>query len=298
MGGAWRTLAGIAINQSNYPLRIIDNYRIGRAEAERLVGLMSRLSRATLSKIPGVSARRVEGLRFAALLLDRVLAATRPQAVVFSANGMREGRFFKGLAPAMRRLEPLIGACLALARTSPRFGIGGDELAAWLRPLYPGGEGDGERLRLAACHLSDIAWSEHPDHRADIAFMRVLHLPFTGLGHADRAFLALSVRSRYGGGAADDGGVSALLDERRRDEARGLGVALRLAYTLSGGVSGVIETCRLKLSADRLRLVVPASGAFFSGEVIERRLQAVGRVLGLRVAIEPSGSSRAKRRRG
>ena len=296
VGGAWRTLANISINQANYPLRVIDSYRIPRADAERLVGLMSQLSRATLSKIPGVSSRRVDGLRFAALLLDRVLAATRPKVVVFSANGMREGRFFKSLSPAMRRVDPLLGACLAQVRNSRRFGIGGKELAAWLKPLFPGRDRDAERLRLAACHLSDIAWSEHPDHRADIAFERILHLPFTGLGHADRAFLALSVGSRYGRGVVDHPVVSALLDESRRDEARGLGVALRLAYTVSGGVAGVIGQSRLKRSGHTLTLVVPANRPLFSGDVIERRLQSAARVFGLKASIAPSRAKRRSRR--
>ena len=288
VGGAWRTLASVSINQANYPLRILDNYRIGRADAERLVGVMSRLSKATLSKIPGVSARRVDGLRFASLLLDRVLAATRPKSVVFSANGMREGRFFKGLSPAMRRVDPLLGACLAQVRSVHRFGIGGEELAAWLKPLFRGSDRQAERLRLAACYLSDIAWSEHPDHRANIAFERILHLPFTGLEHADRAFLALSVRSRYGSGgnALDHPVVTALLDESRREEARVIGVALRLAYTVSAGVAGVIGQSRLKRDGHTVTLIVPKKRPLFAGDVIERRLNALARVLGLKAALK------------
>ena len=52
-------------------------------------------------------------------------------------------------------------------------------------------------LRTAACHLSDISWNDHPDYRAEQAYIRVLHLPAPGMSHRERAILAMTLAYRY-----------------------------------------------------------------------------------------------------
>ena len=52
-------------------------------------------------------------------------------------------------------------------------------------------------LRIAACHLSDISWNDHPDYRAEQAYIRVLHLPAPGMSHRERAILAMTLAYRY-----------------------------------------------------------------------------------------------------
>ena len=118
-------------------------------------------------------------------------------------------------------------------------------------------------MRLAACYLSDIAWSEHPDYRADIAFLRVLRMPLTGIDHVGRAFLALSVFTRYDGAAEGEVTRPAwlLLGEDELREAYLLGLGLRLAYTLSGGTA-LLRRVQLKADHGTLRLIVPVAAPF------------------------------------
>ena len=281
VGGAWRTVAGISINQSGYPLHILDNYTLGRDQAVALLGLIAGLGRRSLEKIPGVSRRRLDTLPMAALLLERLIEMTRPDRIVFSAHGMREGQFVSNLAPGARDEDPLLGACAELARRHPRSGIGGEELRDWTGPLFPGEDAEAARLRLAACHLSDIAWAEHPEYRGAIASQRVLHLPFAGLSHADRAMLALAVHFRYDRHAEIGPVARLLLDEDARARARLVGASLRLAHTLCGGIPGLLGRTALKAGKNRLTLILPAEGDVFGGEAIERRLQAVARALGV-----------------
>ena len=281
VGGAWRTLASISINQSGYPLHILDNYALGRDQAVALLGLIAGLGRRTLEKIPGVSRRRLDNLPMAALLLERLIEKTGPTRIVFSAQGMREGQFISSLAPGARGEDPLLGACAELARRNPRSGMSGEELRDWTGPLFPGEDAEAARLRLAACHLSDIAWAEHPDYRGTIAFQRVLHLPFAGLSHHDRAMLALSVHLRYDRHAGVDPVARLLLDEDAQARARVIGAALRLAHTMCGGIPGLLSGTVLKVGKKWLILDLPADGDVFGGEVIERRLQIVARALGL-----------------
>jgi exopolyphosphatase/guanosine-5'-triphosphate,3'-diphosphate pyrophosphatase len=108
-----------------------------------------------------------------------------------------------------------------------------------------------------------------------------LHLPFPGFSHEDRALLALSVHLRYDRHAEIGPVARLLLDEETRTRARVIGTSLRLAHTICGGIPGFLGRTALKVGKKRLTLVLPADGDTFDGEVIERRLQAVARTLGL-----------------
>ena len=286
VGGAWRTLASISINQSGYPLHILDNYTLGRDEALALLRLIAGLGRRTLDKIRGVSRRRLDTLPMAALLLERLIEKTLPARIVFSAQGMREGQFLSNLAPGARDEDTLLGACAELACRHPRSGVGGEELRDWTGPLFSGEDVEAARLRLAACHLSDIAWAEHPDYRGAVACQRVLHLPYAGLSHEDRAMLALSVHLRYDRHAEIGPVAHLLLGEDAQARARVIGTSLRLAHTICGGIPGFLGRTALKVEKKRLTLVLPADGDVFDGEVIERRLQAVARALGLEGSVK------------
>ncbi len=281
VGGAWRTLASISISQSGYPLHILDNYTLGRDQALALLGLIAGLGRRTLEKIPGVSRRRLGTLPMAALLLERLIEKTGPARIVFSAQGMREGQFVSNLAPGARDEDTLLDACAELARRHPRSGVGGEELRDWTGPLFAGEDGAAARLRLAICYLSDIAWAEHPDYRGAVAYQRVLHLPFAGLSHEDRAMLALSIHLRYDRHAEIGPVARLLLDEESQARARLVGASLRLAHTICGGIPGLLNRTTLKAGKNRLTLTLPTDGDVFDGEVIERRLQVVARTLGL-----------------
>jgi len=54
-------------------------------------------------------------------------------------------------------------------------------LVAWTSGSLPWrGAGRIRRLRVAVCALSDIAWRDHPDLRAEESFRRLLQFPFIG----------------------------------------------------------------------------------------------------------------------
>ena len=108
-------------------------------------------------------------------------------------------------------------------------------------------------------------------------------MPFAGISHAERVFLATVLHTRYGG-AADDPvkePTRQLLDERAAAEVRTLGLALRLAYTLCGGTVDLLSEVRLGRYGDELVLEVPPADNLFLGETVQRRLDALGRSLGM-----------------
>lgn len=284
VGGSWRTLARVHMEQTRYPLHVIQQYAIGRRPAEDLARVLSRLGKRSLA---GLSRRRAEGLPYAAIVLERLLKQTRPDKVVFSAYGLREGHLFNQLKPAEQKKDPLLAACGDIAAVERRFGLLGPLLCDWLEPLFPLDGPAERRLRLAIALLSDIAWREHPDYRAAHAFTRMLHLPFGGIEHAERIIAALALAVRYGGDLElpEVMAVRAMLDEAQQSRAVVIGLGLRLAYSVSGATVELLSRTRLAADDARITLLLPPGEEAMNGEAVQRRLDALGRAVGKQTAV-------------
>ena len=282
VGGAPRAIARLHMEQTEYPLHIIHRYTLNRRDAEGFLDVISRQSRKSLERITSISRRRLEVMPLAALVLRKLITIGAPQRVVFSALGLREGYAY-GLIPTENRVaDPLIAAYMAVGRRQSRFRLDGEQLQEWAAPLFPN-LSDTARLRhRAVSWLSDLAWSEHPDYRAKQAFLRSLTMPFAGSTHSDRVFVATALHARYGGSADDpvkEASLS-LLDDKGAQEARTLGLALRLAYTLCAGTIELLSEVSLRRAGSTLVLEVPSESSLFVGETVQRRLDAVARSLG------------------
>jgi exopolyphosphatase / guanosine-5'-triphosphate,3'-diphosphate pyrophosphatase len=282
VGGAARAIARLHMEHTHYPLHIIHHYTIARSEAEAFFDIIARLSRKSLERIMTISRKRLEVVPLAALILRRLIAEIAPQRVVFSAYGLREGYASGLVPPAERNPDPLIAACIKIARTESRFPPEGDRLLEWTAPLFPNLSERSRRLHQAACWLGDFAWLEHPDYRAQEAFTRSLRLPYAAMTHPERVFVASVLHTRYGGGADDPvrEPTRALLDTQAPGRVRTLGLALRLAYALTGGRIGLLAQTWLGRDRGTLVLDVPATYGLFGGETVQRRLDAVARSIG------------------
>jgi exopolyphosphatase / guanosine-5'-triphosphate,3'-diphosphate pyrophosphatase len=283
VGGASRAIARLHMEHTRYPLHIVHHYTLARAEAEDFFEIIGRLSRKSLERITTISKKRLEMVPLAALVLRRLIGVAAPRQVTFSAFGLREGYAY-GLIPEDERgSDPLIAAAIAIARTESRFAPDGDRLHQWTAPLFPDLSKRSRRLHRAASWLADVAWTEHPDYRAEQAFTRALRMPFAAITHSDRVFVAATLHTRYGGSADDPvrDATRPLLDAQAAAELRTLGLALRLAYTVSGGVIELLADTRLGREGNSLVLEVPQTDDLFGGETVQRRLDAVARSLGL-----------------
>lgn len=292
VGGAWRTLARIHMDQIKYPLHVIHQFRIGRRQAEDLARVLSRLGKRSLANLPR---RRAEILPCASIVLERLLRVTRPETVVFSAFGLREGHLYNQLSPAEQRRDPLLAACADIAETEQRFALLGPMLSGWLEPLFPEDGPAERRLRQAICLLSDIAWREHPDYRAAHAFIRVLHLPIAGIDHDERVVAALALNARYGGHleGPDIQPVLGMIADAQLQRAVVTGYALRLAYSVSGATAELLSRTALRREDRKLTLLLPPGEQAMHGEAVQRRLDALGKALGLATAVSEADIRRA-----
>jgi exopolyphosphatase/guanosine-5'-triphosphate,3'-diphosphate pyrophosphatase len=288
VGGAWRALARIHIAQTAYPLNMVHHYTIGREEARDLAVVVSTVGRRVLERLPGAPRRRFDDLPFAAVVLRRLLRVTGARRVVFSASGLREGWFMRRMPAAIREQDPLLSAAQEMAARHGRDPSLPPALLDWTAPLFAQESADALRLREAACWMSDIGSHDHPEFRSEQAFLRVLRQPGVGLDHHARAFLAIVIALRYeadvNAGFLDP--ARQLLEVTTARRAETLGIALRLAYTLSAGTKDLLAGTRLRIQGGQLVLLLRANSGVFAGESVIRRLGGLAQTLGLEAVAE------------
>lgn len=284
VGGAWRALARIHIAQVGHPLAMVHHYTISRDAARELGGLVATATRKALERLPGAPRRRLDDLPYAATALRRLLRAVNPERVVFSASGLREGWFMRQLPEEARAQDPLLSAARELAARHGRDLALPPSLLAWTAPLFPQETRAQRRLREVLCWLSDVGSHDHPEFRAEQAFLRVFRQPSLALDHRERAFLALGVALRYEAeaGAPFLRPARLLLDAELAHRAEILGIALRLAYTLSAGTDRILRGTSLRTEGGWLVLGLKTDSGVFVGESVTRRLERLATALRLR----------------
>ncbi len=290
VGGTWRALARLHMEQTRYPLRIMQGYTIPTRDAIQFCESVRRAKK--IAAIPGieeVARARREALPYGAVVLERLLREVQPSAVVFSVYGVREGLLYDLLSPHERAKDPLLSFCEEFALQRSRSLAHALELCDWTDQLF---EKDGpdetpqeRRLRHAACLVSDIAWRVHPDYRGEQSLDKIAYAAMSGIDHAGRIFLGLTVFFRHAGaqGSGADGLPEELLsriDRRLLKRARIIGSALRAAHMVSIGMPGIIDETRLSYRGDKLILTLPRQHADLDGERLRRRFESLAAVLG------------------
>jgi exopolyphosphatase/guanosine-5'-triphosphate,3'-diphosphate pyrophosphatase len=111
---------------------------------------------------------------------------------------------------------------------------------------------------------------------------QILLAPFSGVDHPGRLFLARVGYHRHEGRGEPEmlGNLSGFITEREHERALVLGLALRLAFTLSGATMGMLPRTRFEVTKNGLTLSVPKKYEALIGEVVGKRLAALARALG------------------
>ena len=280
IGGSWRALARALQSRTKHPLPIIHGYRLDRRE---LVDHLTELVHLPARKLPhSIPSHRRAGLPFAAAAMLAVMKAVRPSRVVFSGFGLREGILLELLEePADQEVSPLLEATASLEPANRPFVGNPDTIASWIQPiLRDAGFVNKNREFLAACaRLVDLAWNEHPEHRARYAFDRVALRPLLPVSQAIRIRLALALHARYTGAAVTGRmrSIAQLIPDSHARWSRIVGLALRLAMTIGGGATRTLETCQLELRGGVLTLTLPQC---LDALVVRARLKTLAQALG------------------
>lgn len=287
VGGAWRAIGHMEVQRNNYPLHVLHGFTVDADRMRDVASAIAGMSRASLEQAQGISRERIAVLPLAAQILRQLIDAARPGRVIISAYGLREGLLYDYLPKETRRQDPLIAACGAVAATSGRFPEQSEPLMQWMEPLFPEESAAERRLRHAAVLLSDSGWRTHPDYRAEQAFLDVARGPIVGLDHNERARLALMVYARYSKQRpqGQTARILELMSAAEAERAFQVGLALRLALTISGGVATLLQGVAVSREGNRLVLRAVPDAAHLLGHVVQRRLEALARSMSLNAEI-------------
>ncbi|MEO1679480.1 MAG: Ppx/GppA phosphatase family protein [Pseudomonadota bacterium] len=283
VGGGWRALARVHAARCEHRLSVVHGYEVAGGDLWTLAKKVARMSRGEIAELPDVPGRRVRTLAASSLVMWRVLKTLRPDRVVFSALGVREGWLYSQLDAEDRALDPLLEGAQTIGLPMARVPAFPAALARWTDTLFEDETLQQRRLRLAACALTDIAWRDAQKLRAQETFRRLLHFPFIGIGHDERAFLALAIRARYGG-KPDEAALSqiaGLLSDNHIRRAYILGRALLLGHRFSASVPGILSRSRLRIGPKSVVLEVEDEVPAPDSEAVQSRLRQLARAAGL-----------------
>ena len=286
VGGTWRNVAMLHMEETKYPLHITHGYSIGAAEAVKFCDLMAKGGKLKNTDISRVSAARREVMPLGALLLKLVIERLGVQEVVFSVHGIREGLLYALLPKTERARDPLLAYCedyAVLRSRSPRHG---HELCVWTDQLFAAAavkeSAEQRRLRHAVCLMSDISWRAHPDYRGAQSVDLIARASLSGVDHAGRVFVALAVCYRHIGNdplSPADATLLPLLTPPEQKRAQLVGFAIRAVHMLSAGAPGIIHRTPVTAEGKKLVLTIPKDLAVLMGERLRRRYAQVAELL-------------------
>ncbi len=289
VGGSWRAIARLHMEQTSYPLHVTHGYAIPTEEAIVFCEFLRKTKKLSgLSGFEELAKARREVLPYGALVLERLLKALNPSQVIFSVFGIREGLIYSLLPAHERRKDPLLSFCAEYASLRSRSIEHAWELCKWTDPLFepPGPKETPEerRLRYAACLISDIGWREHPDYRGEQSLNLLAHAGLSGIDHPGRVFMALAIFYRHTGASQEHAAelserLKSLVTKRAQKRARIIAAAIRTAHMLSVGVPGVIDEAPLSYDGDRLVLTIPKTYAGLDGERLRRRFDTLAQLV-------------------
>jgi len=296
VGGAWRGLAKHYFERFSYPIRIIHAFALEADTVRDFVRQVGRTSQGDVDKLKGISSRRRHNAPYSARLLGALIDRLRPDRVMFSAYGLREGVRFERMEDRLRLADPLLEHCRRIGLGGARAPFDGEDLADWALQAFDAPPAP-DRLSRAAAWLSDLSGYDHPDYRGHHAAARALHLASAGIDHGERVFLAAATYARYHGFGMESaiGPAVELIDDDVRRKATALGMAFRLAHAIEpgGGSNGLRGHFTLKRTPDTLLLVASGVDPSVLGETARRRLASLARALEVEHAVVEDQSAAA-----
>jgi exopolyphosphatase / guanosine-5'-triphosphate,3'-diphosphate pyrophosphatase len=161
----------------------------------------------------------------------------------------------------------------------------GEELFAWTSQLMKSTHleetPEEERLRHAACLLSDVGWRAHPDYRGEQSLNLIANAAVIGVDHPGRAFLALAASYRHLSGDQEVGPhLRSLVPARMLDRARILGAAMRVAYIVSAAMPGVLPRAPMVCQKGKVLLTLAPDLASLNSDRLQNRMKQFSRLIG------------------
>ncbi len=294
VGGSWRAIARLDMERSDYPLKVLHEYRMTPDSLRETLAWIERSDPSALRQHTGTSSERMELVPLAAEVLAQLVDIFHPREIDVSSYGIREGLLYEHMPQRLRARDPLIESCRFSEAASARIPGFGKKLYGFLLPLYKGASPERLRLVKAACLLHDVTWRAHPDYRAEACFDNATRANLGGLDHPGRVFLGLALLHRYknsrGGSRLEP--VFRLLDDDAIRDAEVLGKAMRFGAMFSIGDPSEAGELRHQRRKGVLELVLQPKGVTLFGEVAQARFASLASALKVTTKITVARKSR------
>ena len=287
IGGSWRAIAKIHMQRTQYPLKIIQGYKVKSKKIKKTLEFIQDSSFITKYDEINISADRLELLPLSARLLEIIIDELQIKTLTFSSFGVREGFLYHNLSEAEKKKDPLIEAAKFFEKKETRFPNMSKHTFKWISPLYENLPRKTKRVILAATKLHDIAWIAHPDYKMEMCLELVTRSNISGLSHKERVFLAMILLFRHKAKPEKvfNSKLFKIVSKKKRKIALVIGKGLKLASTFFGEKS-LFDKIDFRLKAHEVELRFQSKIDFINGEVVERRIQELNKALKLCVTVD------------
>lgn len=292
VGGTWRAMAVVAMEDRDYPLTDPHGFELPLAEARELAAMVAATNPADLKASPRISTMRSGSLPNAGLLLTSLLNRIEPTKIVFSSWGLREGVLFDELEDYARKQDPLLAGVSEFSASRGCPPVLATRVAGWTVGAVPEGSQGSERLRLSATMLALASMQIEPNLRRDIAMDWALHKRWIALDACGRAMMAAAV-SANGNRCDVPDPLRELASEEQIEEAICWGLAIRLCRRLGGRSNKTFEVSNLQTASGQLILSIEKSHQALFGIPSEKDMELLADRLGLEPVVrilEASGA--------
>lgn len=289
IGGTWRALAKILQRKNEYPLHMVQGYRVDPKDLHKLCETIidGDLSDKLMGEV-GSSRRAL--LPYGAASMLALLEKGAFESVTFSALGLREGYLFGLLAEDQRAVDPLLDSVGVFNAIRARTPAVSKEIIEFTDKIVDAAQlletPRDSIVRKAACYLSDIGWRGHPDYRGEQSVGLVAYSAMAGIAHSERAFLAEALAVRYMGlkHESESQKLLALLDEHGVERARVVGAMLRFAYTACSAIEGILPQVRVLRTDDGVEFEFPSDGRLFDTQRMDTRAKHLTSTLNMPIS--------------
>lgn len=289
VGGTWRAMAVEAMHAADWPLSDPHGFEMSARDALAAAQRLAAADSDALLETPRLSAMRAGKLPDAARLLGALLRFLRPERLVFSAWGLREGLLFENAPSYAWASDPFLAGVTAFGAqhaVSPRLAT---RIAAWTADALPAAGRGEERLRLAGTTLALASMRVEPNLRLSHALDWALHKRWIGVGAEGRGAVAACL---YGNAAEPmPDRLRQIAPAELLDRAYGWGVATRLCRRLGAPSHAYLRDSTLTQEGGELVLRMDPAHAALFGPANARDLRRLGELLGCAFRFEASAMS-------
>lgn len=294
----WTANPGATLFLVGGSLRAFARHAIGRDKSliddphgfTMTAGAVLKLARSIVRKPPtdptmlmGVSGARAASLPDTAALLSVLVEHLKPEKLVFSSWGLREGVLFENSDPDLRDVDPLIAGTTTFAAARGVSLEQIESVVTWASGIAPTRSLASSSLHHAAVALCLASARIEPHLRGALARDWALRKRWVGLNSDDRYLLAAAILANANMTALmpQPLGISSDL----LHSARTWGLTVRLCRRFSALAPRVIALSSLKLDGGQLVLQASDEIAALIDENTRKDLKALAQHLGVGCSI-------------